>query len=324
MTIGTTLRRPGGPPPEAAWNDFAIKIRELTVLRRTYVTPRMVRITLGGENADGFESHTPDEHCKLVFPDAETGRTRPPVQDGDHLHWPHPFPPTREYTVRRYDAAAREVDFDFVVHDGGLAANWAVTCEIGSTLWVAGPRPCLVPSPDFGFHVLLGDETALPAIARWLEELPDDARGVAAVEVADAAEEQDLRVPDGVELTWLHRNGAAPGSTRLLGDFAETLTLPDEAWTYVWAYAEAGCIKPVRRWARAQGVGKKQSDIGGYWKAGRDNSVQAVLADPEREQELRERIPEDDPRHPDNHHDHDHDDGFPAAPRSGVRRSPRR
>lgn len=260
-------------PPEAFYPSWPIKIRELEVLRRAMVTPRMVRVTLGGPGIAGFESHHPDEHMKLVFPDADTGLTRAPTQDGDHLDWADPFPPTREYTVRRYDRDAGEVDIDFVVHAGGLASEWAQQAPIGSTLWIAGPRPSLYVPPAFGFLVLLGDETALPAIGRWLEELPDDARGVAAVEIHDDAERQDLRVPHGFTLTWLSRGGAPAGTTTLLGDFAERIELPSDTHTYVFASAEAGCVKPVRRWARAQGIGPKQSDIGGYWKKGRTSAV---------------------------------------------------
>ncbi len=256
--------------PRARWAEWPIKIRELEVLRREHVTPRMVRVTLGGPNVAGFESHLPDEHMKLVFPDPETGRTRAPTQDGDHLDWPSPFPLTREYTVRRYRPDPGEVDIDFVVHDRGLASEWAQHAPIGSTLWVAGPRPSRIVPPEFGFHVLLGDETALPAIARWLEELPDDARGVAAVEVADPGEEQPLWVPEGVRLTWLHRSNADAVS---LGEFLSALTLPEDTATYVWAAGEAGALKPVRTWTRAQGIGKDQSDISGYWRRGRTGTV---------------------------------------------------
>jgi NADPH-dependent ferric siderophore reductase len=259
--------------PQATLVDFPIRIRELQVLRRTAVTPRMARLTLGGPGIAGFESHLPDEHCKLVFPDPDTGATRAPVQDDDHLHWPTPFPPTRDYTVRRFDAVAGEVDFDIVLHEGGVGSAWAQRAEIGSSMWVAGPRPGLRVPPEFGAHVLLGDETALPAIGRWLAELPADARGVAAIEVADAAEEQDLRHPPGIAVTWLHRDGAAPGTTSLLGDFARTIELPAGVHTYVWAFGEAGCIKPVRRWAREHGIGKGQSEIGGYWRRGRVTAV---------------------------------------------------
>lgn len=260
--------------PQSRWAEWPIKIRELDVLRREYVTQRMVRVTLGGPGLPGFESHLADEHVKLVFPDPNTGTTRAPVQDGDHLDWPSPFPPTRDYTVRRYDpkdGEAGEVDFDFVVHEGGLASDWAQHAPIGSSIWVAGPRPSRIVPPEFGFHVLVGDETALPAIGRWLEELPGDARGVAVVEVADPAEEQPLRVPDGFSLTWLHRSD---GSAPTLGDFVGGLTLPDDTATYVWAAGEAGELKPVRRWARSRGVGGKgQCDIGGYWRRGSTGGV---------------------------------------------------
>lgn len=300
---------PRGPQPQATTNWFPTLIRELEVLRRTMVTPRMVRVTLGGEGLEGFESHLPDEHCKFVFPDEGSDVVRHPWQDGDHLDWPEPFPPTREYTVRRYDPVAREVDFDFVVHPGGLAADWALHAEPGDRLWVAGPRPGIVVGPEFGHLVLLADETALPAVARWLEELPADARGVAAIEIHDDGERQDLRAPAGFRVEWLSRQGAPAGTTTLLGDFAESLELPDDVWTYVWAFGEAGCIKPVRRWARAHGIGKHQSDIGGYWKRGRTNALQDVASDADHDSEMHERlfVPyEDDDDHDDDHHEHEH------------------
>lgn len=257
-----------GEKPRNSWAEWDIKIRELEVLGREHVTPRMVRLTLGGPGMDGFESHIADEHCKLVFPDADTGETRAPVQNGSRLAWPTPFPTCRDYTIRRYDAEAAEIDIDFVVHPGGVASEWAQSAEIGSPIWLAGPRPAMVVPPEFGFLVLLGDETALPAIGRWVEELPTGARGIVAVEIAGPEEEQKLSVPDGVSLTWLHRDGAAPGSTTLLADFVDTIELPSDVHTYVWAGGEALSLKPVRRWARATGHTKHQSDISGYWRRG--------------------------------------------------------
>ncbi|KRF19786.1 hypothetical protein ASG90_20385 [Nocardioides sp. Soil797] len=257
-----------GEAPRNSWAEWDIKIREVVVLERRQLTPKMVRLTLGGPDMDGFESHIADEHCKLVFPDADTGETRAPVQDGARLAWPSPFPTCRDYTIRRYDAVAGEIDIDFVVHAGGVASEWAQSCEIGSTVWLAGPRPAMVVPPEFGFLVLLGDETALPAIGRWLSEMPADARGVVAVEIDGPAEEQELPVPAGVTLTWLHRDGAAPGSTTLLGDFASSIELPSDVHSYVWAGGEAISLKPVRQWARSTGHTKHQSDITGYWRRG--------------------------------------------------------
>lgn len=85
---------------------YPIKIRRLDVLDRRYVTLKMVRLTVGGDQIEGFESHQSDEHVKLVFPDPDTGDTRFPTQDGDHLDWPRPFPLTRDYTIRSFDREA--------------------------------------------------------------------------------------------------------------------------------------------------------------------------------------------------------------------------
>ncbi|MFD1825392.1 siderophore-interacting protein [Mumia zhuanghuii] len=253
--------------------EHPIGARELEVLRREQLTPRMVRLVLGGDFAGtSWEARTPDEHVKLVFPDPDTGVTRHPVPDGDHLDWPRPFPPTREYTVRRYDAEAGEVWMDFVVHPGGLASDWAQSVEPGDRLWVAGPR-CGHATPDaFTYRVILADHTALPAVARMLEELPGGVRARVAVLVPDAAEQQELAVRDGVEVTWLHEDDGTGADG--FGPFLAALDLPaDEPWT-LWAGGEAGLLKPVRRWAKGHGlVNGATADISGYWKQGRSNAV---------------------------------------------------
>ncbi|MBW9207279.1 siderophore-interacting protein [Mumia sp. zg.B17] len=252
--------------------DHPIGIQELEVLRRDQLTPRMVRLVLGGDLAR-WEARAPDEHVKLVFPDPETGMTRAPVADGDHLHWPKPFPPTREYTVRRFDRERGEVWMDFVVHPGGLASDWAESVQPGDRLWVAGPRAGYVAPPAFAYRVVLADHTALPAAARIVEELPHGVRARVALLVPDAAEEQDLVVREGVEVTWLHEDDPEV-SDRGFEPFLAGLDLPaDEPWT-LWAGGEAGLLKPVRRWAKEHGlVNGSTADISGYWKRGRSNAV---------------------------------------------------
>ncbi|MEW2444509.1 siderophore-interacting protein [Micromonospora marina] len=255
-------------PPRARDLDRPLGLRELVVLHRSPLTPAMMRVTLGGPQLAGFESHLPDEHVKLVFPDPETGHVRPPVLEGGRLRWPRPFPPGREYTVRRFDPLRGELDIDVVLHGSGLGADWARQAPPGSTIWVVGPRPARIIPVEFGHHVLLGDETALPAITRWLESLPPSARAVAAIEVGGPDDEQDVSVPAGSTLTWLHRHGAPAGTTSLLADFAETITLPTGTHTFVFAAGEAETLKPVRAWARRHGIGPDQSTISGYWRRG--------------------------------------------------------
>src|SRR5699024_3539345 len=107
-----------------------------------WVSQSMVRLTLGGPDAERFQSGVFDEHVKLILPDPGTGELRLPVpdcEDPDELDWPRPFPTSREYTVRAFRPEDRELDIDFVVHDGGLASDWVVDVQPGDTAHVAGP-----------------------------------------------------------------------------------------------------------------------------------------------------------------------------------------
>ena len=165
---------------------YPIRIRRLEVTGTRRIGPAMLRLTLGGPELAGFESHSVvDEHVKLVFPDPDGG-LRVPEQNGLMLSWPKPMPPTRDYTVRRYDAERGELDLDVVLHPGGLASEWAARVGPGEPVWVAGPPAGLAVPERYDHYLLAGDTTALPAIARWVENMPPDTRGWVFVEVADA------------------------------------------------------------------------------------------------------------------------------------------
>lgn len=262
--------------PRANLERWPIRIRELTLLARTSVTPLMIRVTLGGPAHVGFESHIADEHVKLLFPESPNERARIPTQDGDRLHWPKPILPSRDYTVRRYDPVAGEVDIDVVVHAGGVASTWAQEAQLGSTIWVAGPPRGIRIPEGFTWQAYFGDETALPAIARRLAELTPGTRGLAVIEVQNAAEEQPLQYPDGFEVRWLHRGSAAPGTTSLLRDAATAVQIPGGGGAYVWYGGEQGAIKPLRAWVKAAGLGPGEFDLTGYWRRGsRGNPVDA-------------------------------------------------
>lgn len=239
----------------------------------------MVRVVLGGPEVAGFVSLTPDEHVKLVFPDPD-GTTRPPVlaADGETLEWPRPFPPFREYTIRRFDESAQEVWIDFVVHPGGLASDWAQRAEPGDTLWITGPRPTDPVAPELDLHVLLADHTALPAAARWLEELPAHVDADVAVLVPDAAEEQPLVERAGVAVTWFHLDDpdVAAAGDDVLARHLDALDLPADRQVFLWAAGEAGVLKPIRRWARAHGLARGTCDIAGYWRKERTTAVRTT------------------------------------------------
>ncbi|MCX4678852.1 siderophore-interacting protein [Streptomyces sp. NBC_01433] len=247
---------------------YPIGIRETEVVRTAMVGSGLLRVTLGGAGTEGFEAHAPDEHVKLIFPDPD-GSLRLPEPNGAMLRWPRPALISREYTVRRYDPVAGEIDIDIAPHDGGLASDWALAARPGSVMHIAGPPGGLIVPYAYDRYLLAGDITALPAIARRLEELPRSAKGWAFVEVADAAQEIALSAPEGVEVRWLHRGGLPAGTGDALARAVMSVTVPECERVYVWAAGEAGQIKPLRRWVRDElCLGKTDSDISGYWKRG--------------------------------------------------------
>jgi NADPH-dependent ferric siderophore reductase len=248
---------------------YPIRIRRLEVVDRRTISPTMLRLTLGGRDLVGFESHSVvDEHVKIVFPDPDGG-LRVPEPNGSMVRWPHPMPPTRDYTVRRYDPAAGELDLDVVLHAGGLASEWAARVGPGEPVWVAGPPAGLAVPEHYDRYLLAGDTTALPAIARWVEGMPSAARGWVFVEVADATEEIDLVAPEGVVVTWLHRDGVAAGRSEVLARAVRGVGIPAGESVYVWVAGEAGSIKPLRRWVRDElRLPPADCSITGYWKVG--------------------------------------------------------
>ncbi|MER6719692.1 siderophore-interacting protein [Streptomyces halstedii] len=247
---------------------YPIGIRKVEVVRTAPVGSGLLRVTLGGEGAEGFEAHAPDEHVKLIFPEPD-GTLRLPEPNGAMLRWPRPVPTSREYTVRRYDPASGEIDIDIAWHDGGLASDWASAARPGAVVHVAGPPGGLIVPPTYDRYLLAGDITALPAVARWLEEMPRTARGWAFVEVADASQEIELWAPEGVEVRWLHRGDRPAGAGDALERAVTAVTVPEGERVYVWVAGEAGQIKPLRRWVRDElRLEKADYDITGYWKRG--------------------------------------------------------
>ncbi|MFJ7212930.1 siderophore-interacting protein [Amycolatopsis sp. NPDC098790] len=255
-----------GSQPEKV--PYPIRVRQAEVVRTAMVGSGLLRVTLGGPGTDGFESHAPDEHVKVLFPEVDPEPCLP-VQDGDLLKWPKPSPTSREYTVRRYDPESGELDLDVALHDGGLGADWARAVTPGTLVPVAGPPGGLIVPFAYDRYLLAGDLTALPAIARWLEELPRTAAGWAFIEVADASEEIELSAPRDFEVHWLHRGSAAPGTSDVLARAVEAVTVPPGERLYAWVAGEAGAIKPLRRRLRDDlGLGKADQDVTGYWKLG--------------------------------------------------------
>jgi len=239
----------------------------LTAVAVRQVTPSVRRVTLAGDaNAVGALQPT----VNLLVPRIGDAAPRwPAVARDGRIVWPvgsHGVS-LRSYTARRQDPATGEVDVDFVLHGDGPAAAWAAAAEPGFLLAIAGSGPLgFTPAPTL---LLAADETALPAVARIVGELPSGTRGTALIEVADDAEEQDLTVPAGLDLRWLHRNGTPPGESTLLVDAVAALDRPDGP-VFAWVGAESAAVRAVRSDLRGRwGLSRAEHHAIGYWRRGR-------------------------------------------------------
>ncbi|WP_411721128.1 siderophore-interacting protein [Mycetocola sp.] len=240
--------------------DLVFRTAQLT--RRDWLTPSYARLRFEGAELRGFGSLGSDDHIRVFFPDPDATPSDVPAEPRSGV--------SREYTPFLWDADAGILDLEFVVHgDTGVAGPWAAAAEIGSTVGIGGPRGSLVldGAPDSWF--LAGDETALPAIKRFIALMNPDAVGQVIVEVADAAFEQDLDAPAGVRVRWVHR-GPAPESS-ILGSALDSLTPGDRPVGDVFAFvaAEQSIVKPGRalllgRW----NLDSATTIVKGYWKRG--------------------------------------------------------
>lgn len=184
-----------------------LHFRAVQVAQVRRLTPHLVRITLAGDALAGFVSPGFDDHVKLFFPDAVTGALVLPTAGPDGPVWPEGAKPTmRDYTPHHHDATANTLEIDFALHRAGPATRWAEQAQPGQTLGVGGPRGSFIVPMNFDWYLLMGDATALPAIARRLAELPTGARTLAIVEVDGPADRIALESRADVEIVWVHRN----------------------------------------------------------------------------------------------------------------------
>jgi NADPH-dependent ferric siderophore reductase len=239
------------------------------VLRSEQLSPHMVRVVLGGDGLAQFATRGQTDHyVKLLFP--APGASYPEPWDVRRIREEFPreqWPTTRTYTVRRWDAEARELSLDFVVHgDEGLAGPWAANARPGDVVYFSGPGGGYAPDPEADWHLLVGDESALPAIAAALEVLPASARAHAFIEVENAAEEQKLDVPEGAVVRWIHRAGRPVGEA--LAEAVTGLEFEDGV-PHVFVHGEAGFVKELRRLLRVQrALPLDRLSISGYWRLG--------------------------------------------------------
>ncbi len=299
-------------PEIVSWRLFCVQV---SAVRR--LSPSFVRITFTGPDLQHFGDPGFDQRIKLVLPAADRdGFEGVPMDRGwAGLHeLPQDVrPAVRTYTTRGVRPEDREVDIDLVLHgDGGPASRFATSAAPGDVVALLGPDARFDGDPGgLEFHapvgvpvLLVADETAVPAVARILEQLAPDATGEAVLEVPHADDRLDLVRPVGVRLTWSPRGDGEPGSL-LRGGVVDALArtwphligglgagseveleplVDDVLWEvpeaepgageagdlYAWMAGEAGAITTLRRYlVRDLGVPREKVAFMGYWKQGR-------------------------------------------------------
>ena len=260
-----------------------LKRRNLRVLRSEQIAPRMQRITVVGEDLEGFVALAPGDHVKVFFPDpAGDGTIFTPARDKEA-----PAPAgeviARDYTPFAFRAEGEqgpELDLDFVLHandsHSGPAAAWAAKAAPGDPLVVAGPRGSLVPPSNIEEAILLADESALPAVTRWLDLLGNTpVVGLFTIDNPETASYLASYEGPSRNFHWVSGEDRADRIKTAL----EGLNIGER--TMVFLAGEASSLIPLRRYLRRElGLPKQQVDAHGYWKKGEANLDHHAPLDP--------------------------------------------
>jgi NADPH-dependent ferric siderophore reductase len=242
-----------------------LKVRRLRVQAVSRPSPHLVRVRLSGDDMRDFISASFDDHLKLMLPSHPDAPLVLPESGAEGLTHPPETqrPIMRDYTPRWFDPAAGLLDLEFALHGTGAAATWAMQARPGQEVGVGGPRGSFVVPTGFDWHLLVGDETALPAIARRLEELQANAQAFVIAETADPADRRELESRAGLTVQWM-TEGTDGG-----------LAAAVAAWRrpagegYAWAAGEAAEMAATRRVLMDQhGVAKERMRVAAYWKRG--------------------------------------------------------
>ena len=251
------------------------QFRIVSLLRRQPITPRLVRCTLGGDDLAGFPAPDPAASVRVLFPEPGTSELVMPVWNGNEFLLPGSDgetrlrPYIRTFTPRATRAEPStgppELDVDVVLHGAGVASSWVETVDLGAPAAISGPgRGYAAPDQP---HLLVGDETAIPAMSQLLEVLASSTPVVVHVEVEDRSARHPLPDHPNADVHWHELPPDAPPGDLLVAA-VEAATIDDD--TRVWAAGEAAAMQRIRRHLfDVRDISRPRTTIRGYWKHGR-------------------------------------------------------
>jgi len=233
------------------------------------LTPHLIRVVVGGEDLEGFAAgEFTDHYVKLQIPPKGAPYSAPFDADDVKARLPRDqWPRTRSFTVRRWDAERTLLTIDFVDHgDVGVAGPWASAARPGDGLQLMGPGGAYTPDPAADWHLMVGDEAVVPAIAASLERLREGVPVHVILEVGGPEDEVALATPGDLRVTWLHRRA---GVYDALVEAVRALAFPEGA-VHAFVHGEASAVRAVRRHLVVdRGIPRDALSVSGYWKRGR-------------------------------------------------------
>jgi len=241
------------------------------VVSTTQLNPHMVRVRLHCDEIEKFDYAGPDHLVRVFLPPRPGAELHLPI---GARWWPEVCampeavrPVVRNYTVRAIDRITGELDIDFVLHgDEGPASSWARRAVPGDKIGILSDGARFEPPATTRRLLLVGDETALPAISATLEQLHPEIEALVLLEVDDVDWELELFCPPNAEIRWLHRAPtAAPRGLRVLNELRSATVQPQDC--YAWVAGESSLATSVRRHlVNERGFGKDQVYFCGYWR----------------------------------------------------------
>ncbi len=248
--------------------------RRVAVAGVTPLTPRLVRVRVGGPELDGLVIEQLAASVRLLLPSPGSKELVMPIWHGNEFLLPDGTRPTiRTLTPLRLDSTIQELDLEIVIHEGGAASAWAQAARPGDQAAISGPgRGYPIDAEAAGF-LLGGDESAIPAISQLLEVLPADKPVHVIVEVADPAARLELPKHPAATVEWLDLPAGAPPGDVLVTAVTEVDLAPG---TRVWAAGEAAAMQRIRRHLLDErALPRSETWIRGYWKTGRAGDADA-------------------------------------------------
>ena len=266
----------GEEPLELTWDQTdepkpAPNVHIVKVLSSEDVTPHMRRVKVACDDVTPFTGG--GLHVRLMVPPIGRKPVWPTMRADGRIGWPEGDDTllVRIYTIRAVDQEKGHLWIDILQHPSSEhetpGADFALRAEPGQVLALMGPGGGGVPETES--LVMVGDETALPAIARIAAELPEAATITAVIEVGDKAEEQPIVSAARLDIRWLHRNSYAPDTRFALAAALSDVLTQNADPDYIWAACEGGEAKEIRALLRQKAHPKNRMYVAAYWQQGK-------------------------------------------------------